>query len=238
MQRTLEHPTNVVKHILEGALTPTRVGGHLEPVAKSKQRLAKFSELTPFAQRLRLLCRREGKEPSPLSLAVPLSSDTVGKWLRLGRPGNVEQLTQLARHYRLSIDWLLAPEPIDEDFDLPKEPQTMGGISQPGESVARLTITPEVMLLLAEPLRSVGETMGDLPDKIRRAALGVTCVYGYPLESTARAGALLAVAYEQSGDLDRVTPEDIFNRIRNVILAEGKPPSGTYPSVNLVPKAK
>jgi hypothetical protein len=83
------------------------------------------SKLTPLEQRIQALCERERVEASALGIAVGFSTDTVNQWLRKIRegslPGRLEQWVQLARHYKVSLDWLLDPTPLPAGYELGKD---------------------------------------------------------------------------------------------------------------------
>lgn len=170
---------------------------------------------------MRALGQREGKDPSQLGVDAGLSRDTVGKWVRNGRPGKVAELAKLAKRYRLSMDWLSSTEALPSDYELSTDPQ--------------LSIAELAELLGTEDWSTAGASMRDLPDSLRKAALGVTCVYGYPLESTSRIAAELLEASDSTASL---TTPDWFGKIRDAILSRGRPPSGTHPALSRTPPNK
>jgi transcriptional regulator with XRE-family HTH domain len=67
----------------------------------------------PFHERLEALAKKRGVSALELGTRVGLSSDTVNKWIRLSKEnegkisGRSEVHGKLARHWRVSTEWLL-----------------------------------------------------------------------------------------------------------------------------------
>lgn len=62
-----------------------------------------------FEQRILELCDREGLDQTKLGTNAKLSRDTVSKWVRLAKAGELQRtgkMDQLAKHYGVSVDWL------------------------------------------------------------------------------------------------------------------------------------
>lgn len=76
------------------------------------------TRLTPkksFTQRLEALLERDGITKVELGTALKRDNSTVGKWAKGTREPGLNDLAAIARHFKVSIDWLLGL--VDPGFD-------------------------------------------------------------------------------------------------------------------------
>jgi transcriptional regulator with XRE-family HTH domain len=92
-------------------------------MGSSRRSTTPFTELNAFEQRIQLLSQRHGKAPSALGKAVGLSSDTLNKWQRNGKPGRSGMLDRFAAKYGVSVDWLLSDAKLPEGYKIESDPR-------------------------------------------------------------------------------------------------------------------